>query len=228
MSEDTKPEMYVSMTLNKQVLDVIRKYGITIDQLFILLALYDEAVGLLDTYDGDNTSTKVLVEQYQPLHIHGFIKYTGSESSRVYELDDPGKALVESIRVLFDEPDGEKQVNAIVKELSSKYLALWPSMRLPSGVTSRVSIVEIEKRLRSFINTYRAPLKREYGIKLTSDLILQATKGYVERYAAQQYMYMVNSAYFIQKKEKSSLADEIIALQQGITAKPETKWEKQL
>jgi hypothetical protein len=228
MSEDTKPEMYISMTLNKQVLDVLKKYSISIDQLFILLALYDEAIPLLDVYDGDNTSTKILIEQYQPLHIHGFIKYTGSESTRVYELDDAGKALVESVRVLFEEPDGEKQVNAMIRDLGPKYLALWPSMRLPSGVPSRVSIVEIEKRLRSFINTYKAPLKREYGIKLTPELILQATKGYVERYAAQQYMYMVNSAYFIQKREKSSLADEIIALQQGVTTKPATKWEKQL
>lgn len=228
MSEETKPEMYVSMTLNKQVIDVLKKYGVSIDQLFILLAMYDEAIPLLDAYDGDNTSTKILIEQYQPLHIHGFLKYTNSESSRVYELDETGRNLVESIRILFEEPDGEKQVNAIVKDLSSKYLALWPSMRLPSGVASRVSIVEIEKKLKSFINTYRAPLKREYGIKLTADLILQATKSYVERYAAQKYMYMVNSSYFIQKKEKSNLADEIIAIHQGVTTKPETKWEIQV
>lgn len=228
MSEDTNSEMTISLILNKQVIDVLRKYSVSIDQLFILLALYDEAIPLLDAYDGDNTSIKVLIEEYQPLHIHGFIRYTGPESSRVYELDDAGKNLVESVRILFEEPDGEKQTNALVKNLSSQYLSLWPSMRLPSGVASRVSIVEIEKKLKSFINTYRTPLKKEYGIRLTGDLILIATKNYIDRFVPAKYMYMVNSSYFIQKKEKSALADEIIAIHQGITAKPETKWEKQL
>lgn len=228
MSEEAKPEIYISLTLNKQVLEVLKRYSISIDQLFILLALYDEAIPLLDCYDGENMSTRVLVEEYQPLHIHGFIKYAETSSSQIYTLDDAGKTFVESIRVLFEEPDGEKQVNAMVKDLSSKYLALWPSMRLPSGVASRVSIVEIEKKLRSFINTYRAPLKKEYGIKLTAELILQATKNYIDRFVPVKYMYMVNSSYFIQKREKSALADEIISLQQGTTAKPDTTWEKQI
>lgn len=228
MSEEVKPEACISLVLNKQVLEVLKKYSVSIDQLFILLALYDEAIPLLDCYDGDNTNTRVLIEEYQPLHIHGFIKYSDSASLQVYEIDGNGKQLVESIRILFEEPDGEKQVNTIVKELSSKYLELWPKMRLPSGVASRVSIVEIEKKLRSFINTYRLPLKKEYGIKLTAELILEATKAYVERFAAQKYMYMVNSSYFIQKREKSALADEIISLQQGTTVKPPTKWETQI
>lgn len=222
-----KTEANIQIVINSRVLDTLRRYDLNVNQLFVLLAMYEDAIGLLDMYDEDLTKRKVLIEDYQHLHIHGFVSIPTIGTGPVYSLDEKGKTFVEQIRVLFEIPDEEKQTEAEIKKLSAEYLELWPRMKLPSGVYARVSIVEIEKKMKAFFKTYKGPFKKEYGIKLTTGDVILATKSYIVRYTKQNYNYMVNSSYFIQKKEKSSLADEILAMKQG-TIKPETKWEKQV
>lgn len=219
-------QVNIPIVLNKTILGLLRKYDVNINQLFVLIALYEDAYKLLDEYDQDFTNTKVLVEDYQYLQMHGFIKQA-SEGDTVYTLDEKGKSFVENIRVLFEIPDEEKQVEASMKKLCQDYLELWPKIKLPSGVYARVSSVEIEKKMRSFFKTYRLPFKKDYDIKLTPEDVLAATKAYIARYAGKKWMYMVNSSYFIQKKEKSALADEILAIKQG-TSKTEVTWTKQV
>ena len=225
--EPIKTEANIHLVINHRVLDVLKRYDLNINQLFILLAMYDDAIGLLDVYDDNFGSRKILVEDYQHLHIHGFLKIPSAGAGPVYQLDEQGKTFVEQIRVLFEIPEEERQVEANLKKLATDYLELWPRIKFPSGVYARVSSVEIEKKLKAFLRVYTAPFKRDYQIKLTPELILEATKSYVTRFAKKNYEYAVNSSYFIQKKEKSTLADEILAIKQG-TVKNEDKWTKQL
>ena len=222
-----KTEANLVLVINHRVLSLLKRYDLDINQAFILLALYDEAIGLLDVFDEDLGNQKVLISDYQHLHIHGFITIPAEGAGPLYQLDEKGKVFVEQVRVLFDVPDEEKQTDAEIKKLAGDYLELWPKMKLPSGVYARVSIVEIEKKMKAFFRVYKGPLKKEYDIKLTTEDVLAATKGYIARYAKANYNYMINSSYFIQKKEKSSLADEIIAAKQG-TIKQGDKWTKQV
>lgn len=223
-----KAQSSIPIILNKEVLEILKGNRLNINQLFILLALYEDTPDLLDIYDNFLSDERVLVQDYQFLNIHGLIERTLDDEPLLYQLTSEGKTMVEQARLLFDLPEDEKRLEATIKQLASDYLQIWPNkLKLPSGVYARVSIVEIEKKLRSFFKAYRMALKKEYGIKLTSEDILQATREYVARYAKKNFMYAQNSSYFIQKKEKSSLADEIIALKQGVE-KQVNKWEKQV
>ena len=86
---------------------------------------------------------------------------------------------------------------------------------------------EIEKKLKTFKRTYKPYFKKHFGAPLTNEDILAATKNYVKRYAKSGYQFMVTSSYFIQKNEKSALADELIVIRQGLT-KLVDKFEKQI
>ena len=178
-----------------------------------MLAMYDETIGLLDLYDVNNTDKEVLILQYQDLYIHGFIE--DDEGHSLYRISDKGKLFVESVRPLFKNEEREEKENNL-KELCKQYLELFPKIKLPSGKYARSNIVEIEKKMKIFLSTYRPRFKKDYGFMLTDEDILIATKGYIARYAKENYRFMVTSSYFIQKNEKSALADEIGAIKIGI------------
>lgn len=225
MSNSTEPG-YVSLTINQTVLETLKKYSLNINQLFILISLYEGAVTLLDIYDEDNTNMKTLVNDYHPLHLHGFIKESTGE--QLYELDELGINVVESIKFLFEEPKKENEIS--IKELALQYLELWPRIKLPSGVYARTTPKEIEGKLNSFFKNYTRMFLKDLGpdgFVLTAKHIMDATKSYLDRYSKQGYQYAMNSSYFIQKKDKSALADEILAIKQG-TIKQDKVWEKQI
>lgn len=178
-----------------------------------MLAMYDENIALLDLYDDENTNKEVLILQYQDLYIHGFIEEDDGHS--LYRITDKGRLFIESIRPLFKNQEREEKEGNL-KDLCKKYLELFPKIKLPSGKYARSNIVEIEKKMKTFLNTYKSSFKKEYGFILTDEDILIATKGYIARYAKDNYRFMVTSSYFIQKNEKSALADEIGAIKIGI------------
>ena len=93
----------------------------------------------------------------------------------------------------------KKQVKKILgdnfEENINIYRELFPKGKLPSGVAARVTIQELEKKFTWFFNTYKN--------KYSWDIIIEATKKYVESYESNNYMYMKNSAYFICKNSTS-------------------------
>jgi hypothetical protein len=177
-----------------------------------MLAVHNGHIGLLDYYDNDSQSRKIIVMQYQDLYIHGFLE-EGKET--LYQISEKGKAFVEKVKPLLDQAEEAKLDEAALMKLCQDYLELFPKIKLPSQKYARVSIVEIEKKFRAWMKAYKPMFKKE-GIKLTNELILKATKQYVTRYAKDSYRFMVTSSYFIQKNEKSALADEILAIGQGL------------
>lgn len=221
-----KEHQNIHIVLNPEVILCIQKESITINELFILLGLYHEKIPLLDIYDSKSTNSRILLYEYQRLFIHGYLKQ-GTETT-LYELSDKGKAFVETVSPLFELDLDQKESDAQLKKLAHDYLELWPKIKLPSGSYARVSVVEIEKKIKSFFKSYKAMFWKEYGFRLTTDEVLQATKQYIARFEKTGYMYMANSSYFIQKKEKSVLADELIAIKNGLTESSVDKYTKRL
>lgn len=208
----------ISLSIDKTVLRVLREERMDINQLFIMLGMYNEYIGLLDYYDNDSQNKRILVLDYQDLQIHGYLE---EGENTLFRITEKGKAFVEKIKPLLEQEETEKENTEAFKKLCQDYLLLFPKIKLPSGKYARVSVVEIEKKLRTFVKTYKPSFKKE-GIILTDELILKATTAYVTRYVKDGYRFMVTSSYFIQKNEKSALADEILAMGQGLDAKPKT------
>ena len=92
-------------------------------------------------------------------------------------------------------------INKTVNQLTGNYLEMiityrniFPPGMLPSGVPSRVSVPELEKKFSNFFKVFT-----DYSW----DVIITATTKYVEKYAEEDYKFMKNSAYFIYKEDKS-------------------------
>lgn len=219
VSEEKLGNQRVNISIDVEVMKILKAERMDINQLFVLLAMYNEHLGLLDIYDSNSTSFKVMLVDYQTLQFHGFIM--DSDSTKLYELTPKGKEFVEKIKPLMDLEEDEKMNEAVLKQLCSDYLLLFPKIKLPSGKYARTNVVEIEKKMRNWIKTYKPVFKKD-GIKLTNDIILEATKNYVTRYTKDNYRFMVTSSYFIQKNEKSALADEIQAVKDGLNVKAKT------
>lgn len=211
--ENSFEDQHISLFIDIEVLKVLRLEKMDINQLFIMLAVYNDHTKLLDYYDKDSTDKKTLILDYQSLHIHGFLE---EGKNVLYQITQKGKDFVERIKPLLEKAEDIKEDDKALDQLCQDYLLLFPKIKLPSGKYARVSVVEIEKKFKAWFKIYRPMFKKE-GIKLTNELILQATKQYIARYANDSYRFMVTSSYFIQKNEKSALADELLAIGQGLT-----------
>lgn len=213
--EENFEKQRVGLLIDKPILDLLEKERMSINQLFVMLAMYEEHIGLLDVYDKKGTNRPVLILEYQDLQLHGFLQE--SNSNVMFELTKRGKEFVEKVKPLM-QPDEKEMENAgKLRDLCERYLLIFPKVKLPSNKYARTNIIEVEKKMKSWIRDYKAVLKAQYGIILTDEVILTATKSYVERYAKQAYKFMATSSYFIRKDERSALADEIIANKQGLT-----------
>lgn len=223
---DSKEQEPILLTVNSKVLEVLAEEQLDINMLFILFALDRDRIDLLDKYDENNEKRKVLLLEYQHLEVRGYVSQSDSESNVLYDITKKGQDLVQICSLHFEEPE-EKESPSDLKKLAEEYLEIFPKIKLPSGKYARVALPEIEKKLKIFKRTYKPSFKKYYGFVLTDEDILQATRAYVKRYAATRYQFMVTSSYFIQKNEKSALADEILAMKQGLASNTD-KFEKQL
>lgn len=203
----------LNLILNIEVLKSIKEERININQLFILFALYNDSIDLLNIYDEESLNEEVLIFDYQDLIIHGFLK-VGEEY--LYALTEKGELLVEYLYTLMDVHSSEDNQEKSIRKLCQEYLNLFPKIKLPSGKYARVSILEIEKKMKVWLKINKPLFKKEYNHKLENSDILKATKEYIDRYSKQGYKFMVTSSYFIQKNEKSPLSDEILAIIQGL------------
>lgn len=88
-----------------------------------------------------------------------------------------------------------KQKKAIMGEdfLSNvnAYRDLWPPIKLPSDVPARVNVKELEKKFTWFFNNY----------SFTWEVILEATRKYIQEKERENYRFMKNSGYFISKSD---------------------------
>lgn len=201
----------IQLTLNLEILKELKKEKISINQLFVLFSAYYEANDLLDIYDNKTSDDEVIIFDYEDLIIHGFLE--DCEEAVLFKISNKGKEFVEKIHDLTGNEEPSQEQN--IKKLCQDYLELWPKVKLPSQKYARVSILEIEKKMKTWLKVNKPMFKKEYEIKITDQDILDVTKNYIDRYAKNGYKFMVTSSYFIQKNEKSVLSDELIAIKQG-------------
>lgn len=231
ISTSNKAEVVDKLTpiiicINPSVLSFLKKEYLDINMLFILIALYEENYPILDQYDENNTRLDIYKLEYQNLYLKGFIE--DCEGDYQYQIADKGVEFIDNIRSLFDLGEiQENKSNINFKKLCIDYLELWPKVKFPSKSYARASIVEIEKKMSKFLKTNIPVFKSAYNIILTEQDILDATKNYLKEKEKNGYMYAVTSSYFIQKLDKSLLADEILAMKQGLD-RSVNKFEKQI
>lgn len=73
----------------------------------------------------------------------------------------------------------------------TQYIEEFPPIKLPSGKYARQSPANIKPKMENFINNFP-----EYDF----ELIIRATRIYVNEYSKQDYNFMRNSSYFISKE----------------------------
>lgn len=213
-------EEKVKLSITTEVIKKLKESNISINQLFVLVAINAEKYSLLDEYDSKSTRKEVLVYDYQYLLIHGYIN---TSEKYLYTITETGKKLVEDV-VSLSEDEEDIIAESVIFKLCQDYLNIFPEVDLPSGKKARQNILEIEKKMNTWIKKFRPVFKKEYGIKLEKEDILTVTKNYVDRYASKGYKFMVTSSYFIDKSGMSLLADEMIAFKKGLnTIKVEIK-----
>ena len=87
-------------------------------------------------------------------------------------------------------------------EKVNEYRELFPKIILPSGVPARINVKDIEKKFIWFKITYP---------QYSWDIILTATKKYVEEYERQGYGFMKNSGFFISKQDNNKVITSELA-----------------
>lgn len=102
-----------------------------------------------------------------------------------------------------------------------KYRDIFPKGKLPSGVPARNNIKILTENFRWFFAEY------DYSW----EEILKATRMYVNEYQKNNYLYMVNSQYFISKQDKhkvkvSKLADYCDMIRDGVNTESDHFKEK--
>ena len=123
-----------------------------------------------------------------------------------------------TINIIFDDEEDYSSISEVVKEPVTQEVKVEEESKMtdwekfvdnfrrlfPSGVTTggyyvRSSSTDCSKKLMLFMKEYP---------QYDRDIILQATKAYVDRYRTQAYKYIKTASYFISKDKTSVLAAE--------------------
>jgi hypothetical protein len=162
--------------------------GITPNGFYLMLAIDNQEIAKVDCIN-------INIEK-RFLQINGYIndkdltpkgKTILKMLSNKYKIDDSGK--LKKITNLTEED---------IQNLN-KYREMFPKGLLPSGQAARVTIKELEKKMIWFFENY----------KYDWDIVLKATKKYIDKYSLEGYMYMKTSGYFISKSEKGMVVSTL-------------------
>ncbi len=140
----------------------------------------------------------------------GFIEK--QESS--YTLTPKAKALITKLDNYFVKAKKKTNIQLMGKEFNNKieeYRNIFPAGKLPSGSPARQNVKALTESFRWFFETYDH----------NWDVIIKATKMYVNEYRATNYKYMKTSQYFVAKQDKhrvkhSELADYCDMINDGV------------
>lgn len=102
-------------------------------------------------------------------------------------------ALLQEFDTYFKASKKKTSQQILGEDFSSKideYLNIFPKFKLPSGKHARSDKKNLENNFRWFFDNHT----------YTWEVVLQATKMYVDEYERQGYKYMRTSQYFIRKQ----------------------------
>jgi hypothetical protein len=197
----------IEIQFNKKIIDKVKSYSFQVDQLgsilFILCALYEGKIELLDEFDDSNKQRRALM-LYKELELRGLLKTTGEEES-IYILTEKGIELIEFLKINSTGVTAERiavsgvdQLKTEVGENVEAWIDEWLDI-FPRGVKTNGKLVRSDKpsclrKMQFFIAEY----------KYNKETILEATKAYVESKRLQGYEFMRCATYFIYRIETST------------------------
>lgn len=152
-----------------KLLNKILDQKVTPNGFYILLAIKENGDMKLNNIEGE----------FKNLMDGGFVDHEG--------LTEKGENAVNMVLESFSK--GKHIITQEDKEYIEKYRNLFPKGNLPSGHPARVPAKELEKKFIWFFSNY------DYGW----DVIIKATKEYINQYEPEGYKYMKTSTYFIYK-----------------------------
>lgn len=181
--------------INEQVMDRLLKEGFYPSEMFsmyfVIRALSENRVDLLDKYDDYNSSKRAVII-YQTLFRKGFIEKSDKDSNIYFKLTQTGIELVDSLNAVTEEPT---KLVITSKSWIDSWLDLFPVKG--GGRLLKSNALDCVKRMDTFIKIH----------KYSKDIILAATKSYLIEQSAESFRYTKNAIYFIDKKgEGSALA----------------------
>lgn len=118
---------------------------------------------------------------------------TENDDKLTYKLTPEAMTFVNQVESFFSVTKKKTNNQIMGQDYTAKvaeFLEIFPKMKLPSGKFARSDKKNIETALRWFIQTYNYDW----------NIILTATKMYVDDYERVNYKYMQTSQYFIRKQ----------------------------
>tara|TARA_B110000977_G_scaffold21200_1_gene25343 strand:- start:15332 stop:15928 length:597 start_codon:yes stop_codon:yes gene_type:complete len=162
-----------------------------------------------------------LPEDLQALLEEGFIT---KELDNPYIITTKGKTFITKYDNYFIKAKKKTNIQLMGKEFLAHieaYRTVFPAGKLPHGKPARQNVKALAESFRWFFETY------EYDWQL----VMKATKMYVNEYRATDYLYMSTSQYFICKQDKhrvktSALSDYCDMIKDGVQTEIHTFKEK--
>lgn len=202
--------MQIGIQFNKKIIEKIRSLNFHVDQLgsvlFVLFALYEGKIELLDEFDDSNKERRALM-LYKELALRDLLIASADET--IYILTEKGVELIEFIKKNTSEINTEKiavagveQLKTAIEEDVDSWIDAWLDL-FPRGVKTlgkpvRSSRIECLRKMQFFTKEY----------KYSKETIMDATKAYVESKRQQGYEFMRCSTYFIYRVEGNSIKDK--------------------
>lgn len=152
-----------------RLLNKILDQKITPNGFYILLAIKENSDMKLNNIEGE----------FGSLMTSGFVTGEG--------LTEKGETAVNIVLESFSKT--KYIITQEDRDYIEKYRELFPKGSLPSGHPARVPAKELEKKFIWFFSNY------DY----TWEIVIDATKKYINQYEPEGYKYMKTSTYFIYK-----------------------------
>lgn len=181
------------MTINitPEIILKLRREGFFPDEMFslyfVLKALQNGEVELLNNYDDFNTSKRAVIS-LQTLYRRHMIEKAKEGSNTVFMLTDKGKDFLLSL-----EPIKEEKKKIECNEWIEEWNNLFPEKNQNGAI--RQEIIDVQPRMNSFIKKY----------KYIKEVIFAATKAYLTTESSKDHFYTKRSTYFISKQGEGSL-----------------------
>lgn len=198
----------IDLKLNTEIVQTLKKHKFYPDtmltQYLILRCLYDNNQDLLSLFD-DNLTSRRFVIQYYELTKKGLVEE--SANALGFELTPNGKLFVEHLDSMNKPPKKEG-----VSEWFDEWLDLFPAGVKTGGKLVRSDAKACLKKMETFV--------KERGF--SKDVIMQATKEYLEEFEANNYAFVKSATYFIDKRGEGS---ELAARCENLKQKPKDEFE---
>lgn len=198
----------IEIQFNKKIINKVRSYNFQVDQLgsvlFVLFALYEGKIELLDEFDDDNKQRRALF-LYKELELRDLLTSSKEDEDTIYVLTQKGIDLIEFIKTNSDEVTAEKIAVSGVDQLKTEivdgveswideWLDTFPRGVKTGGKLVRSDRKECVRKLQFFIKEYN----------YDKETIIEATKAYVESKRQVGWEFMRCATYFIYRVDNST------------------------